>query len=70
MIIADEINFYSGIVIFKIDPKKYYTLIPFAFQMISLLFYLEIFELNIFGLNKNTIKIYKKEEELNLKKED
>ena len=56
MIIADEINFYSGIVIFKIDSKKYYTLIPFAFQMISLLFYLEIFELNVMGLNKNTTK--------------
>ena len=38
------------------DKNRYYCIIPFIFQFISLLFYLEIFEYNFWGLNKNTRK--------------
>ena len=33
--------------------KEYKCLILFLFQFVSLMFYLEIFELNFCGLNKN-----------------
>ena len=36
------------------DTKQYICLILFPFQFISLMFYLEIFELNFCSLNKNT----------------
>ena len=36
------------------DNSRFYCLIPFVFQILSLLFYLEIFEYNFCDLNKNT----------------
>ena len=36
------------------DPDKYYSLIFFALQFISLMIYLEIIELNFCNLNENT----------------
>ena len=39
------------------------SIIPFTLQIIILLFYLEIFELNFCNLNKNTKKIYNQEKE-------
>ena len=38
------------------DTDKYYTFIPFIFQMLCLLFYFEILELNFSKLNENTVK--------------
>ena len=70
MIIADEIDVYSFLIFYEERSNKYYTLISFTLQVISLLFYFEIFELNIFGLNKNTIKNIqiREKEELERKK--
>ena len=36
--------------------SQLFILIPFTFQIIALLFYIEIFEFNFCGLNKNTKK--------------
>ena len=36
------------------DPDKYYCLVFFGLQFISLMIYLEIIELNFCNLNKNT----------------
>ena len=36
--------------------KELYALIPFCFQILSLLFYYENLEFNFWGLNKNTVK--------------
>ena len=38
----------------ELGTEKWYSLIPFIFQFMSLFFYLEIFEYNFCGLNKNT----------------
>jgi len=56
MIIADEIQVYLVMILFKKKPNKAYSVIPFAFQILALLFYFEILELNFCGLNKNTAK--------------
>ena len=55
-VISDELNFYFNIIIFKDDQNKYYTIIPFIFQILALLLYFEILELNFWGLNRNTFK--------------
>ena len=55
-VISDELNFYFNIIIFKDDPNKYYTIIPFIFQILALLLYFEILEFNFWGLNRNTFK--------------
>ena len=56
MIIADEIQVYLVMILFKNKPNKAYSVIPFVFQILALLFYFEILELNFCGLNKNTAK--------------
>ena len=56
MIITQELYDYGNFIFFQTEPNKYYTLIPFVFQIIALLFYLEILELNFCKLNYNTIK--------------
>ena len=56
MIVTDEINVYSRLIFYQDRPNKYYTLIPFVFQILALLFYFEILELNFCKLNYNTIK--------------
>ena len=55
-VISDELNFYFNIIIFKDDQNKYYTIIPFIFQILALLLYFEILELNFLGLSRNTFK--------------
>ena len=54
------------------DNMKYFTIIPFLFQFLSLMFYLEIFELNFCGLNKNTRRNIenREEKEMALQNED
>ena len=65
MIVNDQINVFVNLIIYKkIENKeknikqtdKYYTCIPFFFQILSMLFYFEILELNFCNLNKNTVK--------------
>ena len=56
MIITDELNVYENLIFFDEQPNKFYTLIPFVFQILSLLFYFEILELNFCNLDKNTVK--------------
>ena len=56
MIIADEIQVYLVMILYKNKPNKAYSVIPFVFQILALLFYFEILELNFCGLNKNTAK--------------
>ena len=56
MIITDEIFVFERLILFQDRPNKYYTLIPFAFQILALLFYFEILEFNFCKLNRNTIK--------------
>ena len=56
MIVTDELHVFEGLIFYKDKPNKYYTLIPFVFQILALLFYFEILEFNFCNLNKNTIK--------------
>ena len=62
IIITDEISIYINILFFEEKPNKYYSIIIFAFQLLSLSIYFEIFELNFLGLNKNTVKNIKHRE--------
>ena len=79
MIVNDQINLFESIIIYKnIENKeknikqtdKYYTFIPFVFQILSMLFYFEILELNFCKLNKNTVKNIQAREKLQLGNED
>ena len=62
IIVAVELYVYEQLILYQDLPNKFYTLIPFAFQMVALLFYFEILEFNFFGLNKNTSKNIKRRE--------
>ena len=55
-IVTDELYVFIRLIFYKDKPKKYYTLIPFSFQILALLFYFEILEFNFCDLNRNTIK--------------
>ena len=68
------ISIYLHELIFKfiiilVDKKYLFFLIPAFFQIISLLFYLEIFEFNFCNLNKNTKRniMLREEEEMLLR---
>ena len=55
MLIAYGINKMKKILSVETENNiQFFCLIPFFFQLLSLLFYLEILELNFCGLNKNT----------------
>lgn len=56
MLISYEISKLSNILLNSTHKYKWYTLIPFVFQFISLMFFLEVFEFNFCDLNKNTRK--------------
>ena len=45
------------------ERQVYACLSLFILQFITLMFYLELFELNFLGLNKNPEEIFKKENE-------
>ena len=67
MLIAYVINKIKKILFdnTKDDNSNLFCIIPFVFQILSLLFYLEILEYNFCGLNKNTkknIRLREKEE--------
>ena len=55
-IIADEFSVFEVTMFYIENPDKYYSIIPFALQVLSLLFYFEILEFNFCKLNKNTAK--------------
>ena len=55
-IISNEFNDYFNTVIYGDNPNKLYTIIPFVLQILALIFYFEILELNFLQLNKNTTK--------------
>ena len=70
-IINDEINVFESQIIYKKSENaelnikntdKYYTFIPFILQMLCLLFYFEILELNFCKLNNDTVKNIQKRE--------
>ncbi len=68
------ISIYLHELIFKfiiilVDKKYLFFLIPAFFQIISLLFYLEIFEFNFCNLNRNTKRniMLREEEEMLLR---
>ena len=62
IIITDELYVYIRLIAYQNRPNKYYTFIPFLFQILALLFYFEILEFNCFKWNKNTIKNIQKRE--------
>ena len=63
LIITDEINVLEGIILFEDNPNRFYTLIPFVFQILSMMVYFEIIELNFCNLNINTAKNIEMREE-------
>ena len=62
IIITDELYVYIRLIAYQNRSNKYYTFIPFLFQILALLFYFEILEFNCFKWNKNTIKNIQKRE--------
>ena len=56
LLVSDEINVFSDLILYGENPNKYYTLIPIFFQILALLFYFEIIEFNFCNLNYNTAK--------------
>ena len=54
----------------ELGTEKWYSLIPFIFQFMSLFFYLEIFEYNFCGLNKNTKRNIQKREKVDMFQRD
>ena len=62
IIITDELQVFVELIFHEDKPNKYYTLIPFTFQILALLFYFEILEFNFCNLNENTIKNIQKRE--------
>ena len=63
LIISDQIDAYFDIIFYQHNPNRFYTLIPFVFQIFSILFYFEILELNFCNLNENTAKNIEMREE-------
>ena len=62
IIIGDEFFAYTKMFIYGEDSKRFYTFIPFAFQIFVLLIYFEILEINVWNFNKNTRKNIEKRE--------
>ena len=56
MLISYEISKLSNVLIKSNSEYRWYSVILFVFQFISLLFFLEILEYNFCDLNFNTIK--------------
>ena len=60
LLLIDEFTVFETNMFYVDTNDKYYTLIPFAFQVLALLFYFEILEFNFCKLNKNTAKNIRK----------
>ena len=63
MLIIYEISKLSNVLIMSESKNKWYSIIIFVLQFISLMFFLEIFEFNFCGLNRNTKKSIEEREE-------
>ena len=62
LIFCDEWSVFFRIILYQERENKYYTIIPFAFQILALMFYFEIIEYNFCNLNHNTAKNIKQRE--------
>ena len=56
IIITDQIIVYLNSMLNDNTSNKWYTIIPFIFQILALFVYFEIIEINLWNLNKNTTK--------------
>ena len=56
LIFSDEMSVFFRIILYQDRENKYYTIIPFAFQILALMFYFEMLEFNFCNLNINTAK--------------
>ena len=56
ILISNELSKLLNILLYNEHKNKWFTIIPFVFQFLSLMFFLEIFEFNFCKLNKNTKK--------------
>ena len=54
LLLSYAISKLSNILVKSDHKNKWYSIIPFIFQFLSLMFFLEVFEFNFCGLNKNT----------------
>jgi hypothetical protein len=63
-VITDQIYVFVRCIAYEDRKNKYYTFIPFVFQILALLIYFEIIELNFFKLNENTTKNILEREEI------
>ena len=54
MLISYELSKMSNVLILSTSENKWFSIIPFIIQFISLMFFLEILEYNFCNLNKNT----------------
>ena len=63
-VITDQIYVFVRCIAYEDRKNKYYTFITFAFQILALLIYFEIIELNFFKLNENTTKNILEREEI------
>ena len=68
MIVTDELHVFAGLIIYQDKSNKYYTLIPFVFQILALLFYFEILEFNFCNLDINTAKNIKERENIGIQR--
>ena len=63
-VITDQIYVFVRCIAYEDRKNKYYTFITFVFQILALLIYFEIIELNFFKLNENTTKNILEREEI------
>ena len=63
-VITDQIYVFVRCIAYEDRKNKYYTFIPFVFQILALLIYFEIIELNFFKLNEDTTKNILEREEI------
>ena len=54
LLLSYAISKLSNILLKSAHKNKWYSIIPFIFQFLSLMFFLEVFEFNFCGLNTNT----------------
>ena len=67
LFVCYEISKIANILSYAENLLNYLSIIPYVFQIIALLFYVEIFEYNFCDLNKNTKKniLLREKEEIN-----
>ena len=66
ILICYGISKLSNILLKSNHKNKWYSIIIFIFQFLSLMFFLEVFEFNFCGLNTNTKKQFENREETDM----